>query len=71
MAGKTIQMELAKGGRARMERMISMIQYGRVDPQPLVTHTLRGFEAIPEAINMMRSKKSTVVKVMVSLGGRG
>lgn len=70
MAGKTIHMELAKGGRARMERMISMIQYGRVDPQPLVTHKLIGFDAIPDAIDMMRNKKSKVVKVMVSLGER-
>lgn len=68
MAGKTIHMELAKGGRARMERMISMIQYGRVNPQPLVTHKLYGFESIPSAIDMMRSKKDNVVKVMVSIG---
>ena len=68
MAGKTIHMELAKGGRARMERMIAMIEYGRVDPQSLVTHKLIGFDKIPDAIDMMRDKKNDVIKVMVSLG---
>lgn len=68
MAGKTIHMELAKGGRARMERMISMIKYGRVNPEPLVTHVMKGMSKIPTAIDMMRSKKDGVIKVMVRMG---
>lgn len=65
MCGKTLHMELAKGGRARMERMLDMVVYGRVDPAPLVTHQLEGFECIEEALYMMRDKKDDVIKVMV------
>lgn len=67
MAGKSIYMELAKGGRVRMERMIRMIEYGRCDPAPMVTHRLNGLDAIPEAINMMRDKKSGAIKVMIRI----
>lgn len=65
MAGKSIRMELAKGGRARMERMIAMVRYGRVDPGSLVTHVLDGMDKLPEAIDMMRNKQSGAIKVMV------
>ena len=36
MAGKTIRTELAEGGRARIERMLSMVKYGRIHPEKLV-----------------------------------
>ena len=65
MAGKTIRMELCKGGRARIERMVRMVQYGRIDPEPLVNHVLDGWEHLEEAIDMMRNKRSGAVKVMV------
>ena len=69
MAGKSIHMELARGGRARMERMIAMVQYGRIDPAPLVTHKMIGWDALPEAIELMRNKKSGTIKVMVCPSG--
>lgn len=65
MCGKTLHMELAKGGRARIERIMSMIKYGRVDPQPLVTHHLDGLDSIKEALYMMRDKPQDLIKVMV------
>lgn len=65
MAGKTIHTELAKGGRARVERMLKMIYYKKIDPEPLVTHELLGFEKIPEAIELMRNKPRDLIKVMV------
>lgn len=65
MCGKTLHMELAKGGRARLERIMSMIQYGRVNPQPLVTHHLYGMNQIEEALFLMKEKPSDLVKVMV------
>ncbi len=67
MAGKSIHMQLAKGGRARMERMLRMVQYQRVDPSPLVTHELEGFSAIEQALQLMRDKNSGAIKVMVSI----
>lgn len=65
MCGKTLHMELAKGGRARIERIMSMIKYGRVDPQPLVTHHLNGLDSVEEALYMMRDKPQDLIKVMV------
>lgn len=66
MAGKTIHTELAKGGRARIERMLRMIQYGRVDPSPLITHRLDGMDKILDGIELMHNKDSGAIKVMVS-----
>lgn len=65
MCGKTLHMELAKGGRARLERIMKMVQYGRLDPSPLVTHHLEGLDQVEKALYMMRDKPKDLVKVMV------
>lgn len=65
MAGKTIRTELAKGGRVRIERMMAMVAHKRVDPAPLITHTLTGFDRIGEALQLMKEKPKDLVKVMV------
>ena len=65
MAGKTIHTELAKGGRARIERMMKMIRYGRIDPGPLITHRLIGWNKLEEALLMMRDKPQNLIKVAV------
>ena len=65
MAGKTIHTELAKGGRARIERMLRMIRYGRVDPEPLITHEFRGLDSIVEALKLMNDKPRDLVKAAV------
>ena len=67
MAGKTIHTELARGGRARIERMLKMVAYGRVDPGVLVTHKLEGLDSIPDAISLMRDKPEDLLKVMVKI----
>lgn len=65
MCGKTLHMELAKGGRSRIERMLQLVVYGRVNPAPLVTHHLEGLDNVEKALYMMRDKQSDLVKVMV------
>lgn len=65
MCGKTLHMELARGGRARIERILSMIQCGRIDPTPLVTHHLYGLDKVEDALYLMRDKPGDLVKVMV------
>ncbi len=65
MAGKTIKTELGKGGRRRLERLLSMIKYGRINPECLVTHELEGLDRIGEALEMMRQKAPDLIKVMV------
>ena len=65
MAGKTIRAELGKGGRARIERMLKMVSYGRVDPAYLITHRLYGLNQIQEGLELMRSKPNDLLKAMV------
>lgn len=67
MAGKIIKMELAKGGRRRIERLLSMVVCGRIFPEKLVTHTLYGMEHIETALDMMRNKSQDILKVMVCI----
>ena len=67
MAGKTIRTELAKGGRVRIERLLSMVKYGRLDPGPLITHRLNGFDNIEKALYLMKEKPADLVKVMVAI----
>ncbi len=65
MCGKTLHLELARGGRARAERIMEMVRFGRLDPQPLITHHLYGLDKVEEALCMMRDKPSDLIKVMV------
>lgn len=67
MAGKTLHTSLAKGGRARIERIMQMVKYNRVNPEPLVTHTLHGFDNIEKALYMMRDKSPNLIKVAVEI----
>ncbi len=67
MAGKTIHTELAKGGRARIERLLAMVKYGRIDPRKLVTHHLYGLDRVEDALYMMKEKADDLVKVMVKI----
>ena len=67
MAGKTVKLELCRGGRARIERLLKMVQFGRISPGKLVTRRLSGFEALPEGLELMRQKSADTVKVMVTL----
>lgn len=65
MAGKTVKLELCRGGRARIERLLKMVQYGRIQPGKLVTHELSGFDRIADGLELMRNKPEDLVKVMV------
>lgn len=67
MAGKTIHTELAEGGRVRIERILRMVQFGRIHPEELVTHELKGFDNIEKALYLMRDKPKDLIKVMVTL----
>ncbi len=65
MAGKTLHMELGKGGRVRMERLLQMVRYGRISPGDLVTHCLTGFDQIGLCLEMMREKGDKLIKTML------
>lgn len=67
MAGKTIYTNLAKGGRARIERMLRMVSYNRINPAPLITHSFHGLESIEAALILMRDKPMDLIKAIVYL----
>ena len=62
MAHKTIYGGLCPGGRARMERMIAIVQHGRVDPGKMVTHTFAGLEGVEKGLALMKDKPADVIK---------
>ena len=68
MSGKTVYMELGKGGRVRMERLLSMVKHKRFTPEKLITHTFEGFENVEQALELMRDKGNTVIKTMILTG---
>ncbi len=62
---KTIRGGLMPGGRLRLERLIDMVRYKRVDPSRLVTHKFKGMENLEKAWNLMRAKPGDLIKPVV------
>jgi len=67
MAHKTIVGGLCPGGRLRMEMLIDMVKYNRVDLSKLVTHVYHGFDKIEEALLIMKDKPKDLIKPVVIL----
>lgn len=67
MAHKTIRGGLCPGGRLRMEMLIDLVKYNRVDLSKLVTHKFNGFEKVEEALLLMKDKPKDLIKPVVIL----
>jgi threonine dehydrogenase-like Zn-dependent dehydrogenase len=65
MAGKTIRGDLCEGGRVRIERLLSMIKYGRIQPGKMISHRFNGLDKLEEAFYLMRDKPSDLIKPAV------
>lgn len=65
LSHKSINGGLTPGGRRRMEKMLELIKYGRIDPSKLITHTFNGLDGVEDAFNMMRNKPSDLIKPIV------
>jgi len=65
LSHKTIRGGLCPGGRKRMERLLSMVANGRVDPSKLITHKFNGLESIEEAFQLMVNKPRDLIKPIV------
>lgn len=65
LAHKKIVGGLCPGGRKRMERMISLIQYDRVDPAKMITHRFHGLDSLEEAFMLMVDKPKDLIKPIV------
>ena len=67
MGHKTIAGGLMPGGRLRMEKLVSLMQYGRLDTSRLLTHRFKGFEHMEEALMLMKDKPRELIKPVVVL----
>jgi threonine dehydrogenase-like Zn-dependent dehydrogenase len=64
MAEKTIKTGLCPGGRLRLQRLLTLLETGRVDPTPMTTHTFP-FEALDRAFEVMDRKLDGVIKPLI------
>jgi threonine dehydrogenase-like Zn-dependent dehydrogenase len=64
MGDKTIRTALCPGGRERMQRLLRLLETGRVDPTPLTTHRFR-FDQIETAFHLMETKEDGIIKPLI------
>jgi len=55
---------LCPGGKERMRRLMAMVQSGRFDPLPLITHRFT-LANIVEAYDLFSSRRDGVLKVAI------
>jgi threonine dehydrogenase-like Zn-dependent dehydrogenase len=65
MAEKNIVTGLCPGGRLRMQRMLRLLESGRVDPTPLTTHTF-AFGELDKAFRLMETKEEGIIKPLIT-----
>lgn len=53
------------GGRLFMERMATLISYGRVTPEKLITHRFHGMSAIPNAMRLFLDHDRSLIKAII------
>lgn len=61
----TIRTTLCPGGKERMRRLMNVIESGRVDTRPLVTHRFK-LEQIEEAYDLFSNQRDGVLKVAIT-----
>ena len=65
MSHKFIHCGLMPGGRLRMEKLGSLVEVGKLDLNPLMTHRFKGFDKIEEALLLMKEKPADLIKPIV------
>lgn len=65
MADISIRGGFCPAGRVRIEKLMQLIKYGRVDPAKMITHTYKGFDKIEEAFLIMDKKPADLIKPVV------
>jgi threonine dehydrogenase-like Zn-dependent dehydrogenase len=65
MADKTIATGLCPGGRLRMDRLLRVLEGGRVDPTLMTTHTF-GFDEMEQAFEVSDKKLDGVIKPLIT-----
>lgn len=64
MSDKTIRTGLCPGGKVRLQRLLRLIEMGRVDPTPMTTHEFK-FDEVHKAFNMMKIKEDGILKPLI------
>lgn len=65
MGHKQINGGLMPGGRARLEKLARLIQVGKLDVKPMLTHRFEGFEHVEDALMLMKEKPAELIKPVV------
>jgi isopropanol dehydrogenase (NADP+) len=65
MADKTIATGLCPGGRLRMDRLLRVLQGGRLDPTLMTTHTF-SFDEMEQAFEVADKKLDGVIKPLIT-----
>jgi len=65
MGHKVIAGGLMPGGRLRMEKLVSLMETGRLDTSKLLTHKFNGFDHMEEALMLMKDKPRDLIKPVV------
>jgi threonine dehydrogenase-like Zn-dependent dehydrogenase len=64
MSDHTIRTALCPGGKERMQRLLRLLETGRVNPTPLTTHTF-AFDELETAFHMMQTKEDGMIKPLI------
>jgi threonine dehydrogenase-like Zn-dependent dehydrogenase len=64
MGDQTIRTALCPGGRERMQRLMRLIENGRVDPTLMTTHRFP-FSQIEQAFELMKTKEDHIIKPLI------
>ncbi len=67
MGHKQIAGGLMPGGRLRMQKLASLMETGRLDTAPMLTHRFKGFDHMEEALMLMKDKPRDLIKPVVVL----
>jgi isopropanol dehydrogenase (NADP+) len=64
MGDKTIRTGLCPGGKVRLQRLLRLIETGRVDPTLMTTHQFN-FDEVDKAFQLMDTKEDGILKPLI------
>lgn len=67
MGHKQIVGGLMPGGRLRLQKLASLLECGKLDVKPMLTHKFKGFEHVEDALLLMKNKPAELIKPVVIL----
>lgn len=68
MSDQKITTALCPGGKVRMQRLLRLLEAGRLDPTPMTTHTF-SFDELDKAFEMMQKRAENMIKPLIVFPG--